>query len=153
MTMSWANCVFCFLLTVMIVNVQIAAIYFLNKPKLDALQCHQQIAKHLIFNCYLVEEEQAKKHPRQGSIKHSLIMVPMNKRFIQGQLVTLKMKYGKWKCMSCSKSVCPPATALQDLCFVLTLAITELRLLWHNLWTHNLVLHHCNISANLSPLE
>ena len=63
-TVMWANHVFCFLLAVIIVNVQNAAVYFLNKPKLDALQSHQQIVKHLIFNCYLVEEEQAKKHPR-----------------------------------------------------------------------------------------
>ena len=38
MTMRWANCMFCFLLTVTIVNIQKAAVYFLNKPKLDALQ-------------------------------------------------------------------------------------------------------------------
>ena len=40
MTMMWANHVFCFLLMVMMVNVQNAAIYFLNKTKLDALQSH-----------------------------------------------------------------------------------------------------------------
>ena len=75
MTMRLANHVLCFLLTVVIINVQNAAIYFLSKPKLDALQSCQQIPKHLIFNCYLVEEKQAKKHPRRGSIEHSLIMV------------------------------------------------------------------------------
>ena len=64
MIVRWANHVFCFLLMVTIINVQNEAVYFLNKPKLDALQSHQQIAKHLIFNHYLVEEEQAKKHPR-----------------------------------------------------------------------------------------
>ena len=83
MTMRWANHVFCFLLMVMMVNVQNAAVYCLNKPKLDALQSCQQIAKQLIFNRYLVEEEQSKKHPRGGSIKHSLIMVLTNK-IIQG---------------------------------------------------------------------
>ena len=40
MTMRWANCVFCFLLAVMMINVQNTAVYFLNKPKLDALQSH-----------------------------------------------------------------------------------------------------------------
>ena len=45
MTMRWANCVFCFLLMVTMVNVQNASVYYLNKPKLDALQSHQQIAK------------------------------------------------------------------------------------------------------------
>ena len=38
MTMRWANHVFCFLLAITIVNIQNAAVYFLNKPKLDALQ-------------------------------------------------------------------------------------------------------------------
>ena len=38
MTMRWANCVFCFLLAITIVNIQNAAVYFLNKPKLDAMQ-------------------------------------------------------------------------------------------------------------------
>ena len=36
MTMRWANCMFCFLLTITIVTIQNAAVYFLNKPKLDA---------------------------------------------------------------------------------------------------------------------
>ena len=84
MTMRWANHMFSFLLTITIVNIQNAAVDFLNKPKLDALQSQCQIAKQFIYNCYLLEEEQAKKHPRWGSIEHSLIMVPKHKRSIQG---------------------------------------------------------------------
>ena len=38
MTMRWANCVFCFLLAITIVNIQNATVYFLNKPKLDDMQ-------------------------------------------------------------------------------------------------------------------
>ena len=38
MTMRWANRMFCFLLTITIVNIQNAAVYFLNKQKLDAMQ-------------------------------------------------------------------------------------------------------------------
>ena len=34
MTMRWANHMFCFLLTITIVNIQNAAVYFLNKPKI-----------------------------------------------------------------------------------------------------------------------
>ena len=64
MAMRWVNHLFCFLLVVMVINVQNATIYFLNKPELDALQSHEQFAKHLIFNLYLEEEEQAKKRPR-----------------------------------------------------------------------------------------
>ena len=40
MTMRWANHVFCFLLAIAVVNIQNAAVYFLNKAKLDALQSH-----------------------------------------------------------------------------------------------------------------
>ena len=46
MTMRWANRVFCFLLTITIVNIQNAAVYFLNKPKLDAMQSQRQIASN-----------------------------------------------------------------------------------------------------------
>ena len=48
MTMRWANRVFCFILAVTIVNIQNAAVYFLNKSKLDALHSRRQIAKQLI---------------------------------------------------------------------------------------------------------
>ena len=68
MTMRWANHMFCFLLAITIVNIQNAAVYFLNKPKMDAMQSRQQIAKQLIFNRYLVEEKLSKKHPRWGSV-------------------------------------------------------------------------------------
>ena len=40
MTMRWANHVFCCLLAITVVNIQNAAVYFLNKAKLDALQSH-----------------------------------------------------------------------------------------------------------------
>ena len=75
---------FCFLLTITIVNIQNAAVYFLNKPKLDAMQSQQQIAKQLIFNHYLMEEKLSKKRPRWGSMEHSLVMVPKHKQIIQG---------------------------------------------------------------------
>ena len=38
MTMRWPNRVFCFLLAMTMVNVQNAATYFLQNPKLDSLQ-------------------------------------------------------------------------------------------------------------------
>ena len=38
MTMCWPNRVFCFLLAITMVNVQNAATYFLNKPKMESLQ-------------------------------------------------------------------------------------------------------------------
>ena len=53
MTMHWPNHVFCFLLAVTMVNVQNAASYFLQKPKLDSLQGRSLIAKTLINNVHL----------------------------------------------------------------------------------------------------
>ena len=53
MTMCWPNRVFCFLLAITMVNVQNAATYFLNKPKMESLQSRQLIAKALINNKHL----------------------------------------------------------------------------------------------------
>ena len=53
MTMHWPNCVFCFLLAMTMINVQNAATYFLQKPKLDSLQARHLIAKALINNVHL----------------------------------------------------------------------------------------------------
>ena len=40
--------------------------------------------QHNSYNHYLLEEEQAKKHPRWGSIEHSLIMVPKHQKLSKG---------------------------------------------------------------------
>ena len=61
MTMHWANCIFCFLFAVTVMNIQNAACYFLNKSKMDALQSHHLIAKQFIFNCHLEQEQAARK--------------------------------------------------------------------------------------------
>ena len=82
MTMRWANRMFCFLLAVTTVNIQNAAVYFLNKPKMDAMQSRRSIAKQLIFNNYLVEEKLSKKRQRWASMEQSLIMVPKHKQII-----------------------------------------------------------------------
>ena len=115
--MRWANRVFCFLVAVTMVNVQNAAVYFFNKPKLDALTSRRLIAKELIFNRHLVQEEQKKKRPRRGSLEHSLTMVPTNKKFVQGRLVPCKTKYGKWKCTDCQKFVRSYCTCTPGLMF------------------------------------
>ena len=53
MTMHWPNHVFCSLLAMTMVNVQNAATYFLQKPKLDSLQARCLIAKAPINNVHL----------------------------------------------------------------------------------------------------
>ena len=59
----------------------------------------------------------SKKHPRWGSMEHSLIMVPKNKTIIQGRLVPCKMKNGKWKCTNCSNFVYSYCTCTPVLMF------------------------------------
>ena len=62
MTMHWPNRVFCFLLAITMVNVQNAATYCLNKPKMESLQSRRLIAKALINN----------KHLRTGTTPESI---------------------------------------------------------------------------------
>ena len=119
MTMRWPNHVFSFILAVSIVNVQNAASYL---AKVDALQSQRLIAKQLIFNHYLLDEETTRKCGRHGSLEHSLIMVPIFQKFIQGQLQKCKTKYGKWKCTNCPKFVhsncsCTPGLMFCADCF------------------------------------
>ena len=84
MTMQWPNRVFCFLLAVTMVNIQNAATYFLNKPKIDSLQSRRLIAKALINIEYL----QSGVSPRSGcmhhSVDHVLMTVPHFKKFVKG---------------------------------------------------------------------
>ena len=84
MTMRWPNCVFCFLLAVTMVDVQNAATYFLQKPKLDSLQAQRLIAKSLINNVHLHTGRTPRKHPKCHSIEHVLTMVPPYKKIVQG---------------------------------------------------------------------
>ena len=120
--MHWPNCVFCFLVAVTMVNVQNAANCFVKTPKLDSLSARHLIAKQLINNRHLHSGTMPKKHQKQGTVEHSLIMVPIYKKNLQGQLVSCKMKYGKWKCMDCSKFVrsycsCTPGLMFCTDCF------------------------------------
>ena len=84
MTMHWPNHVFCFLLAVTMVNVQNAATYFLQKPKLDSLQARCLIAKALINNVHLCTSMTPQKHPKCHSIEHVLTMVPPYKKIVEG---------------------------------------------------------------------
>ena len=84
MTTRWPNRVFCFLVAVTMVNVQNAANYFVKTPKLDSLSARRLIAKQLINNKHLCSRTMPKKHRKQGTVKHSLIMVPSTKKFYKG---------------------------------------------------------------------
>ena len=97
MTMRWPNRVFCFLLAMTMFNMQNAATYFLQKPKLDSLQARCLIAKALINNVHLHTGMTPQKRPKCRFIKHVLTMVPPYKKFVQGRLTNWKMEYAKWK--------------------------------------------------------
>ena len=84
MTMHWPNRVFCFLVAVTVVNVQNTANYFVKTPKLDSLSARCLIAKQLINNKHLCTGTTPKKCRKRGTIKHSLIMVPIYKKILPG---------------------------------------------------------------------
>ena len=84
MTMRWPNRVFCFLLAMTMVNVQNAATYFLQRPKLDSLQAWHLIAKALINNVHLCTGTTPQKHTKRRSIEHVLTMVPPYNKIVQG---------------------------------------------------------------------
>ena len=117
MTTHWHNRVFCFLLALTMVNVQNAANYFAKTPKMDCLSARRLIAKQLINNKYLRSQTMPKKRKKRGSIQHSLVMIPVYKKIIQGRLVSCKTKYGKWKCTDCSKFVRSYCSCTQGLMF------------------------------------
>ena len=71
MTMLWPNRVFCFLLTITMVNVQNAATYFLNKPKMESLQSRRLIAKSTINISGLVQPPESVENDDQSNT-HSL---------------------------------------------------------------------------------
>ena len=62
MTTRWPNHVFCFLLSISVVNVQNAGEYFCGLQKVDALSARKLIAQQLIENKYMrtVEERPSK---------------------------------------------------------------------------------------------
>ena len=101
MTIQWLNRVFCFLLAVTMVNVQNAAAYFLNKPKIDSLQSRRLIAKALSNNEYLQTGTSLRSGCKCRSVNHVLMTVPHFKKFVKGQLENCKTKYSKWKCTNC----------------------------------------------------
>ena len=105
MMMQWPNRVFCFLLAITMVNIQNAATYFLNKPKIDSLQSRRLIAEALINNEYLQTGISPRCGRKRHSVDHVLMTVLHFKKFVKGQLENCKTKYDKWKCTNCSRNV------------------------------------------------
>ena len=84
MTRQWPNHVFCFLLAVTIVNIENVGTYFLEHERMDSMQSRKLIAEQVIYNQYLRTGMAPKKQSKWGSIEHSLIMVPVCKKFLLG---------------------------------------------------------------------
>ena len=55
MTMRWPNRVFCFLLAITMVNIQNAATYFLNKPKIDSFAVQEAHCRSINQQCISTE--------------------------------------------------------------------------------------------------
>ena len=99
MTSQWANRVFCFLLAVMVVNIQNAGCYFLNLMKVDALKAHKLIAEQLIHNKYLRKpDEKCMSQRKNTNADCHLIALPPHKKFKQSKEVFDNTKYNHWKC-------------------------------------------------------
>ena len=82
MTSQWANRVFCFLLAVMVVNIQNAGFYVLNLIKVDALQACKLIAKQLRHNKYFKKpEEKCMSQRKNTNADCRLIALPLHKKF------------------------------------------------------------------------
>ena len=103
-----------------------------ERPKCSNLLCKNTQNGLLVgktSHCQATNQQQvfaqsidAKKRKRRGSVQHSLVMVPIYKKIIQGRLVSCKTKYGKWKCTDCSKFVrsycsCTPGLMFCTDCF------------------------------------
>ena len=99
MTSQWANRVFCFLLAVMVVNIQNAGCYFLNLMKVDALKARKLIAEQLIHNKYLRKPDKKCMSQRKNTNADChLIALPPHKKFKQSKEVFDNTKYNHWKC-------------------------------------------------------
>ena len=95
-------------------------LFFAGSDNGEHAKCSKLLSKHsqngffvgTTSHCTTAHIQQTSAHrndtnktQKQWSIEHSLVMVPVFKKFIQGRLVTCKTKYGKWKCTSCDKFV------------------------------------------------
>ena len=84
MTACWPNHVFCFLLTVTMVNVQNEGVYFYHLPKVDSLFACKLIAQQLIENRYLIVKQLTRKWTRCGEMIHCLMALHTFKIFENG---------------------------------------------------------------------
>ena len=94
MMTCWPNCVFCFLVAVTMVNMQNAANNFVKTPKLDSLSARHLIAKQLINNKHLHSGTTPKMRRKRGTVEHSLIMVPIYKKFYKGDWSAVRRNMG-----------------------------------------------------------
>ena len=114
MTMRWANCMFFVFFLPSPLSTYKMQLGISSTSQNYALQSQQQIAKQFIYNHYLLEEEQAKKHPRWGSIEHSLVMVPKHKKLSKGDWCPVRQNMANGSAPIALNLGIPTASALQD---------------------------------------
>ena len=76
-----------------------------EQAKIDSLQSRRLIAEALINNEYIQSGLSPRSGHKHHSVDHVLMTVLHFKKFVKGQLVNCKTKYGKWKCTDCSRNV------------------------------------------------
>ena len=80
----WPNQVFGFLLSIIEVNVNLAATYFSGQQQMGQIDFHKKLAKTLIFNTHYNEDDDKtlEKKQKQWDSSHCLIMLPNCKKFL-----------------------------------------------------------------------
>ena len=106
-TKSWPHRCFAFFLALSEVNCYLASMYFHNKEAIGMLAYRKQLAKELIFNDYLQEQDDgtpssSRKSPRTA---HALQKIPAFKKFSGTRLVKAASKYPQCSCFMCKKKV------------------------------------------------
>ena len=115
MTTRWPNHVFCFLLAVLVVNVQNASVYFCLYPKIDALMAQKHIARDLIHNNYLkMGQSPSRKCSRQSQHVHHLITLPTHFLMDNSFLARTNIRHG------CAPAKLPIVEKLQFSLFLIS---------------------------------
>ena len=99
-TKYWPTRVFCFLLSVTEVNVNLAATYFSGQEPTGQINFHKKLAKTFIFNTHY-NEDNAKttdKERKQQEYGNCLITLPMSQKISSTQIVAANSEYPQHKC-------------------------------------------------------
>ena len=126
-TKRWAHRPFSFLLAISEVNTNLAEAFFWKKSDpMPQLEFRKLLARDLINNHYLVQEEEAAETRRSKRLKaivgHSLVSLPPYRRFSGASIVKSTSKYPQATCVGGHRKIrtycqCSPGILRCNLCF------------------------------------